>query len=77
MNMVETHWHFDDVVVGWNTPELRMKTCEVLDLTKKVDKVVYCLSLAVPEVQFQVCKEWKGIEVNIHCTAFRNDFIWA
>jgi len=34
-----------------------MKTCEVLDLTKKVDKVVYSLSLAVPEVQFQVCKE--------------------
>jgi len=53
-----------------------MKTCEVLDLTKS-GKVVYFLSLAVLEVQFGKSKSFKqkGIEVNIHCTALRNDFI--
>jgi len=24
---MKTYWHFDHVVEGWNTPELRMKTC--------------------------------------------------
>ena len=28
---MKTYWHFDHVVEGWNTPELRMKTCEVMD----------------------------------------------
>jgi len=52
-----------------------MKTCEVLDLTKN-GKIVYSLSLEVLEFQFgkRVSNE-KGIEVNIHCTALRNDFI--
>jgi len=49
----------------------------MLDLTKS-DKVVYSLGLAVLEFQFQesvrVSNE-KGIEVNIYCTALRNDFI--
>jgi len=53
-----------------------MKICEVLDLTKS-GKVVYSVSLAVMDVQFGKSKsfKWKRVEVNIHCTALRNDFI--
>ena len=56
--MVKTHWHFDHAVVGCNASELRMKTCEVLDLTKS-SKGVYSLSPAVLEVQFGKSKSYK------------------
>ena len=59
--MVKTYWHFDHVVVDWNTPELKMKICEVLDFTKIVKVVVYFPSLgqAVLEVQFGKSKSFK------------------
>jgi len=44
--MVKTYGHFDKVVAGWNTPEMRMKTCEVLDLTKS-GKIVYSLTYRI------------------------------
>ena len=54
-----------------------MKTCEVLDLAKS-DEVVCSLSLVVVlEVQFgkgNSLKSKKGLRLNAHCTALRNDF---
>jgi len=53
-----------------------MKTCEVLDLTKN-GKVVYSLSLGKECWKFSLervrVSNEKGIDVNIYCTAVRND----